>query len=543
MESEVKIYQQWAKDVGDYSSQYGSEASMSYTASNITGPSSIYPICGDFAQAAVLRTYGTWWESAPSARKQIKRTPRNFTSKDFIELWFEREVFPTKVEIFETYNPGAVVRILACDNQSKNFNGNGASEKKQLNVRWFVLWEGFPEAVDGSRCFSPNLIRCPFSTDILRIEFNSSLCGYYTGLDAVRLKEQIESITETLTKLHLQDINGLSAALDISDNGYFDLLPGEVIQEILSFLDLPSLCRLATVSHLLYKHCCDPLQFKELNLQPYWTRVNDYMLTHLSCRCRHLQKLDLSWCGAFRSITAEGFTRLVLTCNIHLKNLRLANCSFVNNDVIKAICKSCPNIIELDLQGCSNVDNFGYAHVSHLRLLRSINLYRSIIDIHALIAIIRSCNQLEILNLGSCSNVNDFDAVVGELAAHCKLVCLDLWRARSLSSGLKILSQNCRRLEEIDLGWCSNLQSNSGCFLELFQNCRQLKKVFITANRTVCDQDLEALAACCPLLEQLDILGNSEVGVHTIERVMQCCPKLKLLDVSFCAEIGALVVE
>ena len=31
----------------------------------------------------------------------------------FLDIQFKHYVFPTKIEIFETYNPGAVVRILA----------------------------------------------------------------------------------------------------------------------------------------------------------------------------------------------------------------------------------------------------------------------------------------------------------------------------------------------------------------------------------------------------------------------------------------------
>jgi len=45
---------QYADDVTDFSSQYGSEISISYTVSNITGPSTIYPNYGDYTQAAVL---------------------------------------------------------------------------------------------------------------------------------------------------------------------------------------------------------------------------------------------------------------------------------------------------------------------------------------------------------------------------------------------------------------------------------------------------------------------------------------------------------
>ncbi len=33
----------------------------------------------------------------------------------FSELRFQHAVHPTKIEIFETYNPGCIVKILACD--------------------------------------------------------------------------------------------------------------------------------------------------------------------------------------------------------------------------------------------------------------------------------------------------------------------------------------------------------------------------------------------------------------------------------------------
>ena len=47
----VRLYVQ---EVVDFSSQYGSETSISYTVSNVAGRSSTYPSYGDFTQTAVL---------------------------------------------------------------------------------------------------------------------------------------------------------------------------------------------------------------------------------------------------------------------------------------------------------------------------------------------------------------------------------------------------------------------------------------------------------------------------------------------------------
>lgn len=65
-----------------------------------------------------------------------------------------------------------------------------------------------------------------------------------------------------------------------------------------------------------------------------------------------------------------------------------------------------------------------------------------------------------------------------------------------------------RMLEELDLGWCPTLQSSTGCFQHLARNLPRLRKLFLTANRTVCDSDIEELAASCPSLQHIDILGK-----------------------------------
>ena len=48
------VISQFAKQVTDFSSQYGSETSISYTASNLAGRGNIFPVYGDFTQACVF---------------------------------------------------------------------------------------------------------------------------------------------------------------------------------------------------------------------------------------------------------------------------------------------------------------------------------------------------------------------------------------------------------------------------------------------------------------------------------------------------------
>jgi F-box and leucine-rich repeat protein 4 len=48
---EKYLIQQHAEDVIDFSSQYGSIDSISYTAQNLTGSSRVFPAYGDHAEA------------------------------------------------------------------------------------------------------------------------------------------------------------------------------------------------------------------------------------------------------------------------------------------------------------------------------------------------------------------------------------------------------------------------------------------------------------------------------------------------------------
>lgn len=318
---------QYAKEVVDFSSHYGSENSMSYTMWNLAGVPNVFPSSGDFTQTAVFRTYGTWWDQCPSASLPFKRTPPNFQSHDYVELAFEQQVYPIAVHILETYHPGAVIRILAC-------SANPYSPNPSAEVRWEILWSEKPTKVNASqaRQFKPCIKQINFPTNLIRLEVNSSLLDYYTELDAVVLHGTKDKPVLSL-KTSLIDMNDLedddyeekdscgidnlnkkfsSAALrEGPNNGYFDKLPYELIQLIVNHLTLPDLCRLAQTCKLLNQHCCDPLQYIHLNLQPYWAKLNDTSLEFLQARCTLVQWLNLSWTGNRGFISVSGFSRLV----------------------------------------------------------------------------------------------------------------------------------------------------------------------------------------------------------------------------------------
>ncbi|KAF8566347.1 F-box/LRR-repeat protein [Paragonimus westermani] len=243
-----ELIHQYVFEVIDFSSQYGSENDTSYTVGNLVGPCQVYPSYCDSSATCSFRHFGQWPQLCSSALKPISSPPDGYTSADYVDLFFDVPVVPTRIQVFETYNPGAIVRILAC------YRSQPAH--KPVNARklhWVTLWKAprsralnvvkgqtprqlqlqytsFESDPDDSRAlalttlslrhrsgfssdgpsqsefrrhlyssqfqqhlgcahiFQPPLTNVPpFPTDLIRIELDSGRCGYYPELDAVRL--------------------------------------------------------------------------------------------------------------------------------------------------------------------------------------------------------------------------------------------------------------------------------------------------------------------------------------------------------------------
>ncbi|CAB3261282.1 unnamed protein product [Arctia plantaginis] len=554
-EKEQQIIEQFVHHVEDFSSQYGSEISVSYTAFNLRGPPSNFPDYGDYPQAFVMRTYGTWWEEAPSAQEDYMPQNANaITSQDFVEVSFEKVVYPLEVSIFETYNPGALVRIWA----------RGPST-------WILLWEGEPEYVgDTPRIFSPPIRQLNVPTRILRLEFNHKLLPYYTELDAVLLRgkqppnvaknmrnnfsysslfyNKSQPVVEKGQLLNRIIASNLHEALvpqiptprnekhiDTGPPlGDFQQLPDETILCVMKYLDIQSLCRCAQVNRHFNRLASDSILYRSIDLRPYWHCVQSQVLITLSMRCKFLQKLDLSWCGSHRMIQANYVVNFLKDSGAELTHLRMNCCKFVDNSVLRAIVDTSTCLQELCLRsvvGCSD-----WVCLSSLRKLKRLDLYRTDITTPAAVAIVRSNPGLRHLNVGSCKMISSMDEVAIALGANCPhLVSVDFWKSYSLTpNGIRALG-NCKKLQELDVGWC--LQAGtSGEWLAWLAGY-ELRKLFLGALRGVGDRDLRALLPRAPKLAQLDLLGVRAVTPDICDSILAECRELRLLDVSFCDQI------
>ena len=89
------------------------------------------------------------------------------------------------------------------------------------------------------------------------------------------------------------------------------------------------------------------------------------------------------------------------------------------------------------------------------------------------------------------------------------------------------------RGQDLDLGWCLNVQASSGAILSQTEQCRGLTRLYLTAHRQTGDRELAALANLTSL-EQLDILGNRNVSLGAVSDLLARLTSLRMLDVSFC---------
>ncbi|XP_063240134.1 F-box/LRR-repeat protein 4 isoform X1 [Bacillus rossius redtenbacheri] len=562
--------EQFVQEVRSYSSQYGSDFSISYTAYNITGRPSKFPDYGDFPQTFVMRTYGRWWDEAPSRSEvYMPQTCGDIASQDYIELEFEQAVFPSRVHVYEIYNPGAVVRVWASDGD-----------------RWARLWEGGPQVVGHvPRIFSPDIARVHFPAKLLRLEFSHRHLDYYTEIDAVLLagskrapargggsgggcdQASVGSLASHILDLNIHSIpaqvdipssiekflaNDLPQLLKEAEIATqlvapvasekpgcgFDLLPNEIIFKIFGYLDLKSLCRCCQVDKRFQNLACDYQLYTEVNLKVYWFCATGRTLSALAPRCRLLRKLDLSWCGSLRSVTADHFARFIGDCGCQLTHLRLNCCKFVNNASMVLIAEKWKNLKELAVQNCNDITDSGFFSLSTLKGLERLDLYHTLITVEPLKAIIMASPCLKHINLGSCSKIANMDEVARALGAHCAgLVSVDVWKTCSLTpAGVRALA-GCSRLQEVDLGWCLGVNAPDDCLVALAHGCPRLRKLFLAALKSVGDRDLEPFVRLCPGLEQVDLLGMRNISSGLCLQFLSRLPRLRLLDVSFCDQI------
>ncbi|XP_076278966.1 F box and leucine-rich-repeat gene 4 isoform X2 [Lasioglossum baleicum] len=539
-------------------SQYGSNISISYTAYNIAGNPSKFPDYGDFPQAFVMRTYGPWWNKAPS--RLIDYMPQNnedVVSQDYIVLEFYQEVYPIRVSIYETYNPGSVVGVWAQNSEGK----------------WSQLWSGVPQIVPHKpRIFSPRLQLCNFKTKMIRLEFNHNSLDYYTELDAVLLIGTSELIVPN-NNSHNQNLNDF-----LEELGYLEQNSEDTYNLTPDYLKANQ--DLAVLKKTISKHC---KLFKSIiagNIS------KGKLVSKIGQHFQTVPPLEEAF-NSLQQFLQEDFPKLIRDIQYSKSNtlfeqnnsandsfpVRLSDCEYepcgsfsaLPDETVLKILKN------LDLRSlcCLCRVNKHFNNIARDALLyTSLNLkpYWYCLDTLALNCLAPRCKYLQQLDLSWCGNDNmikyqdfvNFIHTSGTLLTHLRLNCCQFVNDAVILE----ISKVCKNLKELCLRNCMEVKNEGFSKLEnlellerlelyrtnigtstlcsILKNNIQMRHLNLAGmhDRLNIDEVAVQLGNSCPYLESVDFWKAQTLTPHGV-RALSHCSNLREIDFGWCGGMGA----
>jgi hypothetical protein len=151
---------QYASKVIRFSSQY---TSGNWAATQSLGKENVYPIHNDNSKA---------WASLTEDNQ-----------REFIELGFDTLQTVRTVQIFETYNPGAIDTVYLRDSGTK---------------KWIKIYSkpAVTTLEKKSRIFTIQMLETTFFADAIRIAVNSPKVEGWNEIDAVAITGQRKNVTK-----------------------------------------------------------------------------------------------------------------------------------------------------------------------------------------------------------------------------------------------------------------------------------------------------------------------------------------------------------
>ncbi|CAK8678714.1 unnamed protein product [Clavelina lepadiformis] len=545
-----RYIKQYAVGIIDYSSQYGGEnpRSFSYSVSNIIGEPKIFPKYGDFTQAAVMRTYGPWWNRCltPKYKKDTRPRSSSFQSQDYIDVIFDKAVFPWSIAIYETYNPGAIVRILALcqefpkQNTPSYENNNDGVDPDicgkaiplplvEKYTHWEVLWSNPNpqfQTTKEARMFAPILQEINHRSRIIRLEFCHTHLDYYTELDAVELtgtltytsSSPVDPPSRPMSSLSIHDspnsssenlayseskadfqnqdseIIGINEGTivvtknynDVLPNGYFIFLPPEIMSKIFSYLPFPDFCRAACVCKLFHAYSYDPSQLASVDLHSYWHIVNNNTLHSIQSRCS-----PSAIKGTIRSLSLKW----------------LGGGDIVTPDQLNNFIKSCD-----------------FRALTFLDLASSPSLTDALLG-----SLVKYTSGLSHLDIQSCDKATSEGIRI--LHKLTKLQSLNLYRTKVDDAGLICIIHSNPSLLNLNIGSCTHIRDYDRVLVELSEHSHNLRALDTWRAKSLTSLGLKALASQCKHLEELDFgwCGGLQSSTGCFQHLAKSCPHLRKL--------------
>ncbi|XP_006567054.1 F-box/LRR-repeat protein 4 isoform X2 [Apis mellifera] len=471
------------------------------------------------------------------------------------DLEYYQEVYPIRVSIYETYNPGSVIGIWAQNSEGK----------------WYQLWNGFPQVVPHKpRIFSPYLQLCNFKTKVIRLEFNHTLLDYYTELDAVLLIGTSELIVPN--NLHNQNLNDLSQELGYlkqSDDDIYNLTPDY----------LKANQDLIILKKTLSKHC------KLFKSKVIDNVSKGKLISKIGQHYQSVPPIEEAF-NSLQQFLQEDFPKLIrdihhsipntteqnnslqkkfLVSSTDFENQSYCNFSILPDETVLKILKN------LDLRSlcCLCRVNKHFNNIARDALLyTSLNLkpYWYCLDTAALNSLAPRCHYLQQLDLSWCGNYNMikyqdfiyFLRISGTVLTHLRLNCCQfvndpiILEISKICKNLKELClcncmgitnegfsklENLKYLERLDL-YRTSIETSTLC--SILKRNTQMRHLNLAGmhDRLNIDEVAVELGNSCPYLESVDFWKAQTLTPQGV-RALAHCTKLREVDFGWCGGMGA----
>jgi len=593
--NQPRYVKQYAAGILDYSSQYGGEnpRSFSYSVSNVVGEPQIFPKYGDFTQAAVMRTYGPWWKSK-DARHRINKRPLqyHFASDDYIDIVFDDAVHPWSIAIYETYNPGAIVRILAlcqrfpkpCSKESSESvsNDNGTDPDicgKVVPVpsygytHWEVLWQNPRTATPPSlpaeaRMFAPILREIKYRTRIIRLELNQNHLNYYTELDAVELTGTLNYSSSTCVDPPTYSLSQMMISSPPPPLP-FNITPSTSAEELAYDESKPDLKLTPSEESTDLDHQQSSSEFlpEEENNAECETSSNGHF-DYLPSEIIH---------NIFRYLPLPDFCRAACVCRLfrthsydqmQLTELNLQPYwHLIDNAALYSIQVRCQKKDLESREQNEDGDHGGYIEKMNLSWVGGGDM----VSPENFSDFINTCNMTSLwyLDLTSSSSVTDgiLESIVSAaplltylniqscdkptsegiriLHKLSNLQTINLYRTKVDDAGIILIVHSNPNLVDINLGSCIKINDYDRVLIEIAEHCPLLKNIDTWRAKSLTSQGINALTTSCRHLEQLDFgwCGGLLSGSGCFTNIAVRCPNLTKLFTTANRTIGDETIQ
>ncbi|CAH8531002.1 unnamed protein product [Dicrocoelium dendriticum] len=360
----------------------------------------------------------------------------------------------------------------------------------------------------------------------------------------------------------------LNLALD--DQPTWSRLPDELWLRIIEPLPTADRARLALTCRRLSHMVVDRSLWRVIQLHRRQHLDNTALASIGRLRPR---ELHLSYCHGDK-IAEENLRQLFRACGSELKKLSFVGCTkglFDGDLTLLLAAEHCPNLSHIDasytqsvrdhtvialarslshltslkLNGARQISNTAIEHLvqyreSTLQRLELFGCFRLNSDIFTLLG---RCQQLRALAFGHLYHLSS-DGLLELVSKLPLLASLDLRGTQALAndSNLTRLADKCPHLEEVVLANMRSLKHEAG-IAQMLRRLPRLRVLDLCGLAAVGDLTMEALATCCPCLEELDVSCTSitHKGLsYLIETPAKC---LRCLRISRCREITEDVLE